>query len=115
MRLKLLSARKRPSKEGNDLCNRLRAGSWIPRGTAESQQETDVTTDAVADCAKARQVDEKAFLKDGGQRIIEVSGLGETPQFFGDLEGLGRKTEKIGKDPESLFYATRKIGYFISH
>jgi hypothetical protein len=56
-------------------------------------------------------VDEKAFLEDRRKRIIEVSGLGKTPQVFGDL---GCQAEKVGKDAASLFYTTGQIRRCIS-
>jgi hypothetical protein len=68
-----------------------------------------MTSSAVADRAKARQVDEKAFLKDGGQRIVEVGSLCEPPQFLGDLGSFRRKAEEVGKHTESLLYAILKV------
>jgi hypothetical protein len=62
--LKFWSARKGPSQELNNVGNALRGYSSIAGGAAKSHQETNVTGNAVADCAKARQVDEKPFLKD---------------------------------------------------
>src|SRR5580704_8663309 len=65
-RLKFLPAWKRPSKELNNVCDTLRTHSRIASGAAKPHQETDVTGNAVADCAKAGQVDEKTLLKNGG-------------------------------------------------
>jgi hypothetical protein len=50
-------------------------------------------------------VDEKALLKNGGKRVIEVGSLCESPQFLGDLWCLRCEEEEIGKNPESLFYS----------
>jgi hypothetical protein len=66
-----------------------------------------VTSDAVADCAEARQVDEKALLKNGRQGIVEVGSLRESPQFLSDLGRLRCEAEEIRKNPESFFYAIR--------
>jgi hypothetical protein len=68
-----------------------------------------MASDAVADCAKARQVNEKPFLKNGGQRIVEVGSLCEPPQFLNDLRSLRCEPEEIWKNPESLPYATLKV------
>ncbi|MCU1296452.1 MAG: hypothetical protein JWO91_730 [Acidobacteriaceae bacterium] len=64
-RLKFFSAWKRPSNESNNVCNTLRTHRRIASGTAKSHQEANMTRNAVADCAKARQVDEKTLLKHG--------------------------------------------------
>jgi hypothetical protein len=61
-----------------------------------------MTTDAIADCAKARQVNEKTLLKNGGQRIVEVGGFCESPNFLSDLRSLRCEAKEIGKNPESL-------------
>src|SRR5579864_3648709 len=65
-RLKFLSAWKRPSKEFNNFFDTLRVHGRIASGSAKPHQETNMTGNAVADCAKARQVDEKTLLKNGG-------------------------------------------------
>ena len=64
-----------------------------------------MTSNAVADCAKARQVDEKTLLKNGRQRIVEVGSLCESPQFLSDLGSLRCEEEEIGKNSESLLYS----------
>jgi len=68
-----------------------------------------MTSDAVVDYAKAREVDEKTLLKNGGKRIVEVCSLRESPQFLNDLGSLRRKAEEIGKNPESPLYAILKV------
>jgi hypothetical protein len=55
-----------------------------------------MTGNAVADGAKARQVDEKTLFKNSRQRIVEVGCLRESPQFLTDLGSLGREAEEIG-------------------
>ncbi len=60
---------------------------------------------AVSDCAKAREMDEKSLLKNGGQRIVEIGSLCESPQLLNDLGSFRCKTEEIGKNPESLLYS----------
>ncbi len=72
-------------------------------------QKTNVTSYTVPDCAKARQVDEKTLLKNGGQRIVEVRSLSEPPQFLSDLGSLRCEAEEIRKNPESLLYAILKV------
>src|SRR4029077_20044555 len=106
---------KRPSKEFNDVCNTFRTHNRIASGTAKSHQETNMTSNTVADCAKARQVDEKTLLKNGGQRIVEIGSLCESPQFLNDFRSRRREAEEIGKNPESLLYAVLKVGCCISH
>ena len=64
MRLKFFPAWERASKQLNHICNTLSTHSRITSGTAKSHQESNMTTDAIADCAKARQVNEKPLLKD---------------------------------------------------
>jgi hypothetical protein len=54
-------------------------------------------------------VDEKTLLENGGQRIVEVGSFCESPQFLGDLGCLRGEAEEIGKDSESLRYATLKV------
>jgi hypothetical protein len=60
-----------------------------------------MTSNAVADCAKARQVDEQTLLKNGGQRTIEVGSLCESPQFLNDLGSIRSEAEEIWENPES--------------
>jgi hypothetical protein len=102
MRLKFWSAWKRPLKELNNICNTLRAHGRVAGGTAQSHQETNMTSNAVANGAEARQVDEKSLLKNGGQRIVEVGSFCESKKFLSDLGSLRCDAEEIGKDPESL-------------
>ena len=102
MRLKFLSAWKGPSEEFNNLCDALRARDRIAGRTAKSYKKPYVTCNAIADCAKARQVDEKTFLKNGGQRIVEVGSFRESPQFLGDLGSLRCEAKEIRKNPKSL-------------
>ena len=54
-------------------------------------------------------MDEEAFLKKGWQRVVEISGLGKSPQFPSDLGSFRRKTEKIRKHPESPLNALRQL------
>jgi hypothetical protein len=68
-----------------------------------------MTTNAVADGAKARQVDEETLLKNGGERIVEVGGLCESPQFLSDLRSLRCEAKEIGKNPEPLLYSLLQI------
>jgi hypothetical protein len=68
-----------------------------------------MTTDAIANCAKAREVNEKTLLKNGGQRIVEVGSFCESPQFLTDLGNLRCEAEEIRKNPESLLYAILKV------
>jgi len=103
-----LSAWKRPAKEFNDICDCLCAHGRIAGRTTKPHQETYVTCNAIPDCAKARQVDEETLLENRGERIVEVSSLCETPQFFNNLGSLSREAEEIGKDSESLFDAIIK-------
>jgi hypothetical protein len=79
----------------------LRTHSRIVSGTAKSYKETYVTCNAIADRAKAREVDEKTLLRNGGQRIVGVGRFRESPQFLSDLRSLGSETEEIRKNPKS--------------
>jgi len=99
--LKFLSAGKGPSKEFDNVRNALRKRGRIASGPAKSYKESYVTCNAIADCAKAREVDEKTLLKNGGQRIVEVGSFRESPQFLSDLRSLGSETEEIRKNPKS--------------
>jgi len=74
-----------------------------------------VTSNAIADGAEPGEVDEKTLLKNGGQRIIEVGSLRESPQFLGDLGSLGCEAEEIGKNPESFLYALLEVRRWVSH
>ena len=65
MSLKFLSAGKRPPKKFHHIRNALRTRSRIASGMAQPHQETSMTSYAVADGTKTRQVDEKAFLEKG--------------------------------------------------
>jgi hypothetical protein len=101
MRLKFLSARKGPPKELDNVSNALRMRGRIASGKAQSHQETYMPGDAVTDRAKTREMDEKALLKNGGQRIIQVSSFCESPQFLSDLGSLRCEAKEIGKNPKS--------------
>ncbi len=70
---------------------------------------------AVADRTKARQVDEKALLENGGQGIVEVSSFCESPQVLNDLGSLRSEAKEIGKNPESQLYAILKVRRWIYH
>ena len=63
-----------------------------------------MTSNAVADCAKAREMDEKTLFKDGRQRIVEIGSLRESPQFLSDLGRLRCKAKEIWQNPESRLY-----------
>jgi hypothetical protein len=110
-----MSPRKRPSQELNSVCDTLRAHRGITGRMAKPNQKANMTSNAVADCAKARQVDEEALFKSGGERIIEVGSLCESPQFLSDLRSLRNEAEEIGQNPESRFYAILKVRRWISH
>ena len=73
---------------------------------AHPNQESRVAGNAVADCAKARKMDEESFLKDRGQRVIKVGCFGKAPKFFGDFRSLGREPEEIWEHAKSLVDAT---------
>jgi hypothetical protein len=68
-----------------------------------------MTSNAITDCAKARQMNEKPLLKNGGQRVVEVGGLCESPEFLNNLGGFVRKAEEVGKYTESRLYAILKV------
>ncbi len=104
-----MSSRKGPSKELNDICDTLNTHRPIASGMAKPHQETNMTSNAVPDGAKAGQVDEKPLLKNGGQRIVEIGSLCEFPQFLNNLGSLRGEAEKIGKNPEPLLYSILKI------
>ena len=115
MRPKFFSAWKRSSQELHNICNILSTHGRIAGRAAKPQQETNVTANAVADGTKARQVDEKALLKNGGQRIVKVGGFCESPQFLSDVGSLRCEPEEIGQNPESLLYALFKVRCCTSH
>ena len=108
-KIEVLAARERPSKKLNNICNTLRKRRRIARRAAKSHQETNVTSNAVADCAKARQVDEKTLLEEGREGIVEVGSLCESPEFLSDFGSFRRKAEEIWKNPESPFYTIREV------
>jgi len=114
MRPKFFSALKRPPKELNHVRSTLRARSWITSGTAKPNQESNMTSNAVADGTKPREVNEEPLLKDRGKGIVEVGSLCESPQFRSDLGSLGCEAEEIWKNPESPLYAILKLGCCIS-
>ena len=87
----------------------LRAHIGVASRTAKSHQETRVTGDAVANCAKAGQVNKKPLLKNRGEGIIEVGRLCECPKFCCDLGSFRCEAKEIRDDPESLLYAIFKI------
>src|SRR5208283_2104233 len=107
--MKFLSAWKGPTKERHNVRHALRAHIRIASWTAKSHQETNMTSNAVANYAKARQVNEKPLLKDGGKRIVEIGSLCESPQFLSDLGSFRRKAKEVGKHTESLLYAILKV------
>jgi hypothetical protein len=110
-----LSAWKGPSKECDDFCDALCTRSRIASRAPKPHQEANVASNAVADGAEAREVDEKTLLKNGGQRIIEVGSLRKSPQFLGDLGSLGCEAEEIGKNSESLLYAILEVRRWVPH
>jgi hypothetical protein len=93
----------------NNVGNTLGTRSRIACRTAKSHQKTNMATNAIADSAKARQVDEKTLLENGRQRIVEVGSLCESPQILSNLGSRRCETEEIRKNPESLLYAIFKV------
>ena len=100
-RLKVLSAGKGPSKEFDNVRDALRARGRIASGMTKPYKKSYMPSNAVADRAKARQMDKKTLLKNGGQRSVEVGSLCESPQFLGDLGSLRREVEEIWKNSQS--------------
>src|ERR1700692_4582630 len=63
----------------------------------QSNQEAHVARNAIADCAKTREMDEQPLLELRRQRVSEVCTLGEPPHPLSDLGGFSREAEKIRK------------------
>src|SRR5271168_3876092 len=91
------TAWKGPPQQFDDVRNVFSPSVLIACGPPKPNQETGVASDAVADCTKARKKDEKPFLKNRGERVVEIGCLGKPPQFFGDLGSLRRELEKVRK------------------
>ena len=67
-----------------------------------ADQKAHVPDDAVANVAESREVNEQAFIEQGGQRAVEICGPGKFPEL---LDQAGRRvsgTEEIGKDAETV-------------
>src|ERR1700733_7586560 len=91
------------SEKPNDFLSAVNPGRRLPRRTTKPCQETRVSCNAIADGAKAGQINEEAFLKKGWQGIIEVCGLSKSPKFLSDLGCFGRKAKEIWQHAEPLF------------
>jgi hypothetical protein len=74
----------------------------VASGTTQPHKEAHVAGNAIPDCTKAREMDEKPLLKHRWQWVVEVCSLGESPHFLGDLWSLGREAEKIRKYTKPL-------------
>jgi hypothetical protein len=68
----------------------------------ESDKETHMASDAIADRAKTGKINEKPFLKNGWEGVVQVGDLRKSPELLCDLGSFGRKLEEIRKDPETL-------------
>jgi hypothetical protein len=77
-------------------------GTLIASRETKSNQETGVAGDAVADCTKARKIDEEPFLKNRGEGIIEIGCLSKSPKFFGYLGSFGCDPEEVWKHATAL-------------
>jgi hypothetical protein len=70
--------------------------------TTKTYQKANVTGNAIADRAEARQMDEETFFKKRRQRIVKVGGLGKSPEVLDDLGSFGPEAEEIWQHSESL-------------
>ncbi len=98
-----MSAGKGPSKKFDHIRNALGTRGRIAAGMAKPYKESCVTCNAIADCAKAREVNKKTLLENGRQWIVEIGSFCESPKFFSDLGSLRREAEEIWKYPKSPF------------
>jgi hypothetical protein len=60
-------------------------------------------------------VDKKTFFESRGQGIVEVGRLGKSPELLDDVGSFRCEAEEIGKNPESLLYATFKVWRWVLH
>ena len=77
--LNLGSARKGTLEQLNNFFHAVKARIGIAGGTTQSNQEAHVPRNAIADCAKTREMNEEPLLKHRRERVIEVCSLGESP------------------------------------
>ena len=86
-----------------DLLDGLRRGGGVARGVAMTlaKQESHMAHDAVAHWAEAGEPDEKPLLEDRRHRVVEIAGLGESPQLLDQLGRGRRRTEEVREDAET--------------
>lgn len=95
--------RRRAPEETQDLVDRLGRCGRVASGVAVAltQQEPDVADDAVARRAEAGQPDEEPLLEHGGHRVVEIPGLGESPQLLNELRRSLGRLEEVRQDSET--------------
>jgi len=80
----------------------LRRAVGVARRMAQADQKPQVTRNAVANLAKARQIHEEPLLEERRKRIIQVREFRKSPKVDGDLRFARGETEKIRQHAESL-------------
>jgi hypothetical protein len=100
--LDLLVPRKRTAEKTHDLVRRLDRALRIARRVAQTDQESDVTANAISHLAKPGQVHEKALLEERGERAVEICKSRESPEARGDLRTFARELEEVRQQAEAV-------------
>ena len=101
--LQFFFAGKRAPHQADDIHNALRLNRGVPCRAAKSDEEAHMSGYAVANSTETRQVNKQPLLENRWHGIVEISGLGKSPQLFGDLRRFGSEAKKVWKDSEAAF------------
>ena len=67
-----------------------------------------MTNNTIADLAETRQKDKQSLLEERGDRVVEISRLGEVPKLLDNLRRIRRRHKEIGYETEAPGYVTVK-------
>src|SRR5580704_3622678 len=101
--LQFFFAGKRAPQQVDNIHNALGLNYGVSRRSPESDKEAHMSGYAVANSTETRQVNKQPLLENRWHGIVEISGLGKSPQLFGDLRRFGSEAKKVWKDSEAAF------------
>ena len=101
--LQFLVAGKRTPQEVDNIHNALGLNRCVSCRSPKSDQEAHMSGYAVANSTEARQVNKQPLLENRRHGVVEISGLSESPQLFGNLRRFGSEAKKVREDSEAAF------------
>jgi hypothetical protein len=106
--LQFLVAGKRTPEQVDNIHNALGLNRGVSCRSPKSDQEAHMSGYAVANSTEARQVNKQPLFENRRHGIVEICGLSESPQLFGNFRRFGSEAEKVRKDSEAAFNLRRQ-------